>query len=218
MIPTHDESPKSVAVLEPAQCCLPAPKPPRQNAGKEKKSVSIDGLIRIIEDHTKRAEVYQEKEKQEKDNSESISYFRVAKSRFGKFETDNRGFVLNSAALFDSTAQQQQQKQQQLQQHQQQQRKKSISPDIPTSSTEPTIAPPMVPHQTKGKQAYNLLKKYEREEQLQSASPPNPFISTDAKEASPVPVQVCPCKKVRLHHSHRFPSSWRSPNERLTSR
>ena len=189
MIPTHDESPTSVAVLEPVQCSLPVPKPPRQNASKEKKSATIDGLIRIIDDHTKRAEAYQEKEKQEKDSNESISYFRVAKSRFGKFETDNRGFVLNSAALFDSTAQQQQQKQQQ-QQQQQQQRKKSISPEIPTSSTEPTIAPAMVPHQTKGKKAYNLLKKYEREEQLQSASPPNPFINTDAKESSPVPIQV----------------------------
>jgi len=157
------------------------PKPPRQNAHKEKKSSTIDGLIRIINDHTERAHNYHNNEKQEKETNENVSYFRVAKSRYGKFETDNRGFVNNSIAIFDSTNQQR---------SEQQANKNSQPAEISTSLPQQKSVPNIVPHQSKGKQAYSLLKKYEKEEQLQSMNNNDYLKKTNDKEKSPTPIQV----------------------------
>ena len=152
----------------------PMPKPPRQTPQKEKKSSTIDGLLRIIHDHTERGNNYQQNEKQEKETNENVSYFRVAKSRYGKFETDNRGFVHNSVAIFDST-------------NQQKFGQPATKASHPVEGTKTTIvhhksAPAVVQAPSKGKQAYNLLKKYEKEDETQSMM---------AREQSPTPIQVC---------------------------
>lgn len=69
-------------------------KPSRDGKKKEKKSSSVNGLLQIINDHQERAQNH-------RDSKESVSYFRVAKSRFGKFETDNNGFVFRSDPIFN---------------------------------------------------------------------------------------------------------------------
>ncbi|UJR28307.1 hypothetical protein I4U23_009552 [Adineta vaga] len=152
----------------------PMPKPPRQTPQKEKKSSTIDGLLRIITDHTERAQNYQMNEKEEKETNENVSYFRVAKSRHGKFETDNRGFVHNSIAIFDSTNQ-----------PKSEQSTSKISHSPETTTINPTMhhksVPIVIQAPSKGKQAYNLLKKYEKEEQSSS---------TMEKEKSPTPLQL----------------------------
>ncbi|CAF3490257.1 unnamed protein product [Adineta steineri] len=133
----------------------PIAKPPRQSGHKEKKSSTTDGLIRIINDHNERARTHSNNEKQEKETNENVSYFRVAKSRHGKFETDSRGFVNSSVAIFDSTNQQK---------TEQQTNKNSHSSEVSNSSTQQKFVPNFVQNQTKGKQAYTLLKKYDKEE------------------------------------------------------
>ncbi len=157
----------------------PLPKPPRQNLHKEKKSSTIDGLLRIINDHTNRIH---NSENNEKQTNENISYFRVAKSRCGKFETDSQGFVNNTIAIFDSTNQPK---------IDQPTIKNSHPTQMLTNSTQQKSLSNNVQHQTKGKQAYNLLKKYEREEQLQSSKNIDYLKPINDKEKSPTPpIQV----------------------------
>ena len=92
--------PVNYSVAEIVQAGIAEPPTPTVSPVKPtKKSASTDGLIKIINDHTERAQVYQQNEKQ----PENLSYFRVAKSRHGKFETDNQGFVNNSSNVFEST-------------------------------------------------------------------------------------------------------------------
>lgn len=158
----------------------PLPKPPRQNPPKEKKPSAIDGLLRIVTDHTKRAETHSNTEKQ---TNENISYFRVAKSRCGKFETDSQGFVNNSIAIFDSTNQPK---------SNQSTNKTMLPSHLPTYPSQLKSSSTPVQHQTKGKQAYSLLKKYEKEEE-ESHSPNNTdyLKMNNNKEKSPSPpVQV----------------------------
>jgi hypothetical protein len=158
------------------------PKPPRQNVHKEKKFTSFDGLVRIINDHNERAHIYQNNEKQQTETNENKSYFRVARSRYGKFETDSQGFVHNSIAIFDSTNQQR---------IEQQKNKNSHSSEIPTNSTQPKPLSNIPQQQTKGKQAYSLLKKYEKEEGLSSTFNTNGLKAMNERDKSPTPIQVC---------------------------
>lgn len=187
----------------------PIPKPPRQNLHKEKKSSTIDGLIRILNDHNKRAEAHANNEKQ---TNENISYFRVAKSRCGKFETDNQGFVNNSIAIFDSTNQPK---------SNQQANRNSTPSQLPTNSSQPKSVSNPVSHQTKGKQAYNLLKKYEKEEEDEeshSSANTDYLKTTNEKEKSPSPpMQVGSSLEKISQTSPPFLSSSKSPNERLLS-
>jgi hypothetical protein len=184
------------------------PKPPRQNVHKEKKSTTFDGLVRIINDHNERADIYQNNEKQQKETNENISYFRVAKSRYGKFETDSRGFVNNSIAIFDSTNQRR---------TEQQTNKDSHSSELPINSTQSKTLSNITQQQTKGKQAYNLLKKYEKEEEEDSPSPSNNgyFKTTNENDKSSTPVQVCLYKKIIFQNF--FFSSLKLLNELLIS-
>jgi len=93
-------SPTSYSVTEIVQAGIAEPPPTVVSPLKSsKKSTSTDGLIKIVNDHNERAQVYQANEKQ----GENVSYFRVAKSRHGKFETDNQGFINNSSNIFDTT-------------------------------------------------------------------------------------------------------------------
>lgn len=159
-------------MVQPSPVKSPIPKPPRQNPPKDKRSSTIDGLLRIVNDHSKRVEIPSNNEKQ---TNENVSYFRVAKSRFGKFETDSQGFVNNSIAIFDSTNQPKPNPQ----------TKKSPSPcqqPIPPKSSSNTM-----PHQTKGKQAYTLLKKYEKEDEYQSPNNTEYLRTSSDKEKSPSP-------------------------------
>ncbi|CAF0928822.1 unnamed protein product [Rotaria sp. Silwood1] len=157
-------------------------KPPRQNIYKEKKSSTIDGLLRIVNDHNERSNIYQKNENKQIETNENVSYFRVAKSRYGKFETDNRGFVNNSIAIFDSTNQQKLEKKI---------NKNTHSSELLTNSKQfKTISSNIVQHQTKGKQAYNLLKKYEKEAQSQSINNPDYLKTINQQEKSSMPVQL----------------------------
>ncbi len=98
----HEEkintSPTNYSVSEIVQAGIAEP-PTVSPIKSSKKSTSTDGLIKIINDHNERAQIYQANEKQ----TENVSYFRVAKSRHGKFETDSQGFINNSSNIFDST-------------------------------------------------------------------------------------------------------------------
>jgi hypothetical protein len=91
-------SPTNYSVTEIVQAGIAEP-PTVSPLKSSKKSTSTDGLIKIVNDHNERAQIYQANEKQ----AENVSYFRVAKSRHGKFETDNQGFINNSSNVFDST-------------------------------------------------------------------------------------------------------------------
>lgn len=98
------KSPKNYSVNEIIQAGIADPPTPAVTTvvspkKSSKKSSSTDGIIKIINDHNERAQIYQANEKQD----ENPSYFRVAKSRHGKFETDNQGFINNSTNIFDST-------------------------------------------------------------------------------------------------------------------
>ncbi|CAF1138503.1 unnamed protein product [Rotaria sordida] len=158
------------------------PKPPRQNIHKEKKSSTINGLLRIVNDHNERSNIYQKNDNQQKETNENVSYFRVAKSRYGKFETDNRGFVNNSIAIFDSTNQQK---------SEQQINKNSDSSELLTNSKQfKTLPSNIVQHQTKGKQAYNLLKKYEKETQSQSINNADYLKATNQQDKPSMPIQL----------------------------
>ncbi len=93
-------SPTNYSVNEIVQAGIA--EPPRATSpvkSSKKRSTSTEGLVKIINDHNQRAQAYQENEKQ----GENVSYFRVAKSRHGKFETDNQGFINNTSNIFDST-------------------------------------------------------------------------------------------------------------------
>ncbi|CAF0851355.1 unnamed protein product [Adineta ricciae] len=171
--PPKIEPTVELEVVKTPTASSPMPKPPRQTPQKEKKSSTIDGLLRIIHDHTERGNNYQQNEKQEKETNENVSYFRVAKSRYGKFETDNRGFVHNSIAIFDST-------------NQQKFGQPAAKVSHPVEGTKTTIVhhkstPAVVQAPSKGKQAYNLLRKYEKEDETQSMVP---------REKSPTPIQL----------------------------
>ena len=153
-------APCSSSPTESVQVKAPVPKPPRQHLSKEKKSSSsINGLLRIVNDHKERADVYQEKEKQEeqaRDSKDGVSYFRVAKSRFGRFETDNQGFVHNAITIFGSSAKS----------NQKSETKSNVQSSdamIPGEKTK-SLPSSSVSQPSKGKQAYHLLKKYEKEE------------------------------------------------------
>jgi len=131
-----------------------------------KKSASTDGLTKIVNDHNERAQIYQANQKQ----TENVSYFRVAKSRHGKFETDNQGFINTSTNVFDASNNKQQ---------------PTTYKTVPVGSQQ----------QTQGKQAYDLLKKYEKEEE--EANDQSQIIDTDYlknltidREKSPTPIQV----------------------------
>lgn len=160
--PIDDAVTTPAMTVEPAQVKSAIPKPPRQITNKEKKSTSITGLLRIINDHSERAKVYQEKEKQEREAKENISYFRVAKSRFGKFETDNQGFVHNSAAFFDGSAKQDQQP-----------RKNSFPSEAPlASSTQQKSLVNETQRQTKGKDDISTVKNTNESTTASSSSFP----------------------------------------------
>ena len=145
-----------------------------------KKSASTDGLLRIVNDHRERADAYQANDQ----SAENVSYFRVAKSRHGKFETENAGFVSNTTGIFDTT------------------NKRVEQPATTTEKVFTTVhtskpAPAVAPTQSKGKQAYDLLKKYEKEDE----HGPAPTIDTDYlktitvvpihdRDKSPTPIQL----------------------------
>lgn len=178
----------------------PVPKPPRQNLLKEKKSSAVDGLVRIISDHSKRTNNLENNEKQ---TNENISYFRVAKSRCGKFETDSQGFVNNSIAIFDSTN-----KQKLDQQPAKPSRPSSIYSQIPTNSTQEKSVLHNTQPPSKGKQAYNLLKKYEKEEeeQLQAPTNPNPFKKHNGKEDEGLQASDNPNPFKKINEKEKSPS------------
>ncbi|CAF1041993.1 unnamed protein product [Rotaria sordida] len=172
-------SPTNYSIGEIVQAGIAEP-PPKSPIKTSKESTPLGGLIKIIDDHNERAEIYQKNEKQ----AEDVSYFRVATSRHGKFETDSQGFVNNSNNIFDSTNTKQEQ------QPQEQQLIKTS--EITTTTTQKSV-PVVVQQQTKGKQAYDLLKKYEKEEENQQSQP----IDTDYlkstindKENPPTPIQL----------------------------
>ncbi|CAF2590601.1 unnamed protein product [Rotaria sp. Silwood2] len=182
-IPQQDEiktvSPTNYSIGEIVQAGIAEP-PPKSPIKTSKESTPFNGLIKIINDHNERAEIYQKSEKQ----AENVSYFRVAKSRHGKFETDSEGFVNNSTNIFDSTNN----KQEQIQQPQQ----LIKTCETTTKTTEKSI-PVVVQQQTKGKQAYDLLKQYEKEEQNQQLQPVDTDYlktTTNDKEKSPTPIQL----------------------------
>jgi hypothetical protein len=97
----HEEiisgSPANYSVTEIVQAGIAEPPPSVLTVKPTKKSTSTEGLIKIINDHNERAHIYQTSEK----SAEDMSYFRVAKSRHGKFETENQGFVNNSNNVFN---------------------------------------------------------------------------------------------------------------------
>ena len=145
-----------------------------------KKSASTDGLLRIVNDHRERADAYQANDQ----SAENVSYFRVAKSRHGKFETENSGFVSNTTGIFDTTNKRVEQPATTTE---------KITTTVHTSKPTPAVAP----SQSQGKQAYDLLKKYENEDE----NGPAPTIDTNYlktttvvpiydREKSPTPVQV----------------------------
>jgi len=94
----HEEiihvSPTNYSVDEIVQAGIAEPPPTVSPVKPAKKSTSTDGLVKIINDHNERAQIYQASEKEP-------SYFRVAKSRQGKFETDDQGFVNTTTNIFD---------------------------------------------------------------------------------------------------------------------
>ena len=151
------------------------PKPLRQNI---KKSSTTDGLLRIIDDQRHNQH---RNEKQQKETNENVSYFRVAKSRYGKFETDSQGFINNSIAIFDSTNQQK---------FDQKVNENLHSLNTTTNLKQQKSLPTIVQHQTKGKQAYNLLKKYEKEVQLQLTNNVDYLKTTNDTEKTMTSIQV----------------------------
>lgn len=139
-----------------------------------KRSTSTDGLLKIVTDHQSRAEAYQATEKQ----SENVSYFRVAKSRHGKFETDSQGFVNTAAVVFDAN------KDAANQQPTGRSVNKSSEPVarlVPSSKPVPVT----VQTQSKGKQAYDLLKKYEKEDEEEQRGASPLHIDTDYLKTQP---------------------------------
>jgi hypothetical protein len=96
--------------------------------------------------------------------------------------------VNNSIAIFDSTNQQK---------SDQSINKNSQSSQIPNNSTQHKSLSNPVQHQTKGKQAYNLLKKYEKEDQVQSPINTDYLKTMNEKDKSPSPpMQVRLSKKI----------------------
>ncbi len=171
-ISQQNTSPTIYSVEEIVQAGI-AERPVVSPVKPSKKSASTDGLTKIVNDHNERAQIYQANQKQ----TENVSYFRVAKSRHGKFETDNQGFINTSTNVFDASNNKQQ----------------------PTSTITETASYKTVPvgtqQQTQGKQAYDLLKKYEKEEE--EANDQSQIIDTDYlknltidREKSPTPIQV----------------------------
>ncbi|CAF3754850.1 unnamed protein product [Rotaria magnacalcarata] len=106
----HEEirstSPTNYSVGEIVQAGIAEP-PLVSPRTTSKESSPVEGLLKIVKDHNERAEIYQKNEKQ----PENVSYFRVAKSRYGKFETDSQGFVNNSNDVFAATDNNQEQQQ-----------------------------------------------------------------------------------------------------------
>jgi hypothetical protein len=84
--------PANYSVVEIVQAGIAEPPRALSPVKPAKKSTSTDGLVKIINDHKERAKNYQE----------NVSYYRVAKSRHGKFETEDQGFVNNSSNIFDT--------------------------------------------------------------------------------------------------------------------
>ena len=140
-------------------------------AKASKRSTSTDGLLKIVTDHQNRADVYQANEKQ----AENVSYFRVAKSRHGKFETENQGFVNNATVIFNAN-----------QQSASTTSKSSESISRPAQTSKPV--PVSVQTQSKGKQAYDLLKKYEKEDDDEQHALSPLHIDTDYLKTQPLAV------------------------------
>lgn len=93
------KSPANYSVSEIVQAGIA--EPPAVVVGKaSKKSSSTEGLLKIITDHQARtAPPLPISDK----STEDLSYFRVAKSRHGKFETDSQGFISDTdVAAVDS--------------------------------------------------------------------------------------------------------------------
>ncbi|CAF3389141.1 unnamed protein product [Rotaria socialis] len=182
-IPEHEEilstSPTNYSVGEIVQAGIAEP-PSVSPRTTLKESSPVEGLLKIVKDHNERAEIHQKNEKQ----PENVSYFRVAKSRCGKFETDSQGFVSNSNNIFAATDNNQEQQQPKVV------KASETTTTTTTTTRKPTPVVAQQQQQTKGKQAYDLLKKYEKEEQ----NPQSQIIDTEYlktkvndKEKSPTP-------------------------------
>ncbi|CAF0854504.1 unnamed protein product [Didymodactylos carnosus] len=206
---------------------IKSPKSPK-SPKSSKKSQTIEGLWKIMTDHQKRADEYRAlpetqsllKEKTpplptlssstEENGTDEKSYYRAAKSRHGRFETDDRGFVNASAATATATAMNTTTNQEEvnvnssklhdyanrpqssrnvhqqqppisfasvgLQQQQQQQQQPPLPPPPP---------PPQQRPQTKGKAAYEILKKYEKEDQEQQEPIDTDYLNTKINSTSP---------------------------------
>ncbi|CAF1315005.1 unnamed protein product [Adineta steineri] len=170
-------SPTNFSVEEIVQSGIAEPPVVSPAKSSKKSTKSTDGLTKIINDHNERAQIYQANEKQ----ADNVSYFRVAKSRHGKFETDSQGFINTATNVFDSTNNNNTEQQQQT----------VKTPDLTTNKT--ILAGTQ--QQTRGKQAYDLLKKYEKEEEeneqsLQPIDTDYLNIITNNKEKSPTPIQL----------------------------
>ncbi|MCC7159912.1 MAG: hypothetical protein IT281_10305, partial [Ignavibacteria bacterium] len=146
-MPEHEEivrtSPTNYSVGEIIQAGIAEP-PPVSPRATSKESSPVEGLFKIVKDHNERAEIYQKNDKQ----PENVSYFRVAKSRYGKFETDNQGFVNNSNNIFTSNDNNQAPQPTQAV-------KTSETTTTTTTPRKPTPVVAQQQKQTKGKQAYD---------------------------------------------------------------
>lgn len=152
-----------------------------------------DGLLKIIHDHQQRSSATILPEEKP---TESVSYFRVAKSRFGKFETDNRGFVHSAAPIFVEN----QPETVSIAEEKNKSPTCSSSTTTTTKTTEILVRPvPITKTISNGKKAYDLLRKYEKEEQEELQTPLT--IDTDylksendekkvLSEKLPTPIQV----------------------------
>ncbi|CAF0962471.1 unnamed protein product [Didymodactylos carnosus] len=190
----------SPSILQKQQSSV-IPQQQQQKRGKEvkspkasKKSQTVDGLVKIMNDHHKRADEYRAlpetqsllKEKisppppantlsslNEENGGDEKFYFRVAKSRHGRFETDNRGFVNPSVAVIDPAPGQQQATIDNNKVHDYANRTQlprdihhqQNHPPAHYSAIESQQQPIQQRPPTKGKAAYEILKKYEKEDQ-----------------------------------------------------
>lgn len=97
------KSPTNYSVSEIVQAGIAEP-PSVITAKASKRSPSTEGILKIITDHQARtASPLQTNE----NSTEDVSYFRVAKSRHGKFETDSQGFVSDSDTALGNTTDEQ---------------------------------------------------------------------------------------------------------------
>ena len=96
-------SPTNYSVSDIVQAGIAEP-PSVITVKASKRSPSTEGILKIITDHQARTTPpLQTNEK----STEDLSYFRVAKSRHGKFETDSQGFVSDSDTALAPTTDEQ---------------------------------------------------------------------------------------------------------------